>query len=185
MSVFKIVSSENTVPALEIAFRKAQELSTDIVLPATGGVSAMQAIEIAMEIGFSRKLVIVTHVWGMKTPGENSLPSETRVKLEEAGAIIVTAGHAFGGVERAVSGKFGGTYPAEIMANTLRMLCAGVKVCVEIGAMALDAGCIEYQKPIVAMGGTERGLDTACVLTPGYSARIFDTRVHEILCKPY
>jgi len=73
----------------------------------------------------------------------------------------------------------------EIMAHTLRLFCEGMKVCVEIGAMALDAGALKKPRAVVALGGTGRGCDTACVMTPGYSAKIFDTRIHEILCKPY
>jgi len=105
--------------------------------------------------------------------------------LEDAGAIIVTAAHALSGTERAISGKFGGAYPVEIMAHTLRMFCQGMKVCVEVATMALDAGAIKSPRPVIALGGTGSGLDTACVITPGYSAKIFETRVHEILCKPY
>ena len=183
--IFNTVASENTDQALEIAFRKANELQTDLIIPATGGDSARKANDFVHITGFTGRLIVVTHVWGMTTPGENTLTSENRQCLEEAGAVIITAGHALSGAERAISGKFGGTYPVEIMAHTLRMFCQGVKVCVEIGAMALDAGKIEYKQPVVAMGGTGRGLDTACVITPAYSARIFDTRLHEVLCKPY
>jgi hypothetical protein len=130
-------------------------------------------------------VVVVTHVDGMKTPGENEAPADVRKELQDAGAVVITAAHALSGVERSISGKFGGAYPVEIMAHTLRLLSQGVKVCVEISCMALDAGAIAYRRPVVALGGTGRGLDTACVVTAGYSAKIFDTRVHEILCKPY
>lgn len=81
----------------------------------------------------------------------------------------------------------GGVYPVEIMAHTLRLFSQGVKVCVEIGAMALDAGAIREPRAVVVLGGSGsgKGVDTACVITPGYSANIFETRVHELLCKPY
>ena len=99
--------------------------------------------------------------------------------------ILVTAGHALSGVERSLSGKYDGVYPVELMAKTLKLFSEGVKVCVEVGAMALDAGAIRVPKPVVILGGRGRGCDTACVMTPGYSADIFATRIHEILCKPY
>ena len=54
----------------------------------------------------------------------------------------------------------------------------------ENGLMALDCGSIEYGRPVVCVAGTGRGADTVCILTPGYTASLFDTRVHEILCKP-
>ena len=185
MLIFEKISPENTVVALKIAFSKAKELSTDIVLATTTGTSALTAMKLAADADFMNRVIVVAHVWGMKSAGENELMEKERKKLEEAGAYIVTAGHALSGVERALSGKFGGVYPVEIMAHTLRMLSEGVKVCVEITAMALDAGVLKNPCPVIALGGTHRGLDTVCVITPGYSAKIFEARVHEILCKPY
>ena len=185
MLIFEKISPENTAVALKIAFDKAKELSTDVVLSTTSGASALAAMKIAADTDFKGRVIVVTHVWGKKSAGENSLPEEGFKKLEEAGARIVTAAHALSGVERAISGKFGGAYPVEIMAHTLRMLSQGVKVCVEITTMALDAGVLTNPCPVVALGGTGMGLDTACVITPGYSAKIFEARVHEILCKPY
>ena len=185
MLIFEKNSPENTSAALKIAFSKAKELSTDVVLSTTTGASALTAMEFAADTDFKGRVIVVTHVWGMNPSGENELPEKERKKLEEAGACIVTAGHALSGVERAISGKFGGVYPVEIMAHTLRMLSQGVKVCVEITTMALDAGALKSPCPVVALGGTGSGLDTACVITPGYSAKIFEARVHEILCKPF
>ena len=185
MLIFEKISPENTAVALKIAFDKAKELSTDIVLSTTTGASALMAMEFVADADFKGRIIVVTHVCGMKSAGENELPEKERKKLEEAGAYIVTAAHALSGAERAISGKFGGAYPVEIMAHTLKMLSQGVKVCVEITTMALDAGALKNPCPVVALGGTGSGLDTACVITPGYSAKIFETRVHEILCKPF
>ena len=185
MLIFEESSPKNTAVALNIAFNKAIELSTDIVLSTTTGASALTAMKLAAERNFKCPVIVVTHVWGMKYAGENELPEKKRKKLESAGAVLVTAAHALSGTERALSGKFGGVYPVEIIAHTLRMLSQGVKVCVEITSMALDAGVLKGPYPVVALGGTGMGLDTACVITPGYSAKIFEARVHEILCKPY
>ena len=185
MKIFEKASPENTVPALTMAIEKAKELSTDIILATTGGASAFTAMDMAKDAGFVSKLIIVTHVWGMREPGANTLSENDRAKLENSGAIVVTAAHALSGAERAISRKFNGTYPVEIIAHTLKMFSNGVKVCVEIAAMALDAGKAAHDRPSVVLGGTGRGLDTACVMTPGYSANIFDTRIHEILCKPH
>ena len=185
MKIFEQISPENTPVAVKLAIDKAKELETDVVLSTTTGASALTAAEFAAEMGYNGRIIAITHVWGMKAPGENSLSEDNRKKLTDSGVILVTAAHTLSGVERSISGKFGGVYPVEIMAHTLRMLSAGVKVCVEIGAMALDAGAVKEPRAVVALGGTGRGLDTACVMTPGYSAKIFETRIHEILCKPY
>jgi hypothetical protein len=99
--------------------------------------------------------------------------------------LIVTAAHALSAGERAISGGFKGAYPLEIMAHTLRLFGQGTKVCVEAAVMALDADAISFGGPVVAIGGSHRGADTAAVVTPSYSATILNTVVNELLCKPF
>ncbi len=64
------------------------------------------------------------------------------------------------------------------------MLSNGTKVCVEVSVMALDAGLIPYGEPIIAIGGTGKGSDTAVIITPSHASSIFETKIHEIICKP-
>jgi hypothetical protein len=182
MVIFEKISPENTPDTLKIALEKATEMSTDIVLASSTGATAFALLELAEKTNYAGNIVAITSVW---KAGTNPMSGENRKKLADAGVILVTAGHALSGVERSLSGKYSGVYPAELMAKTLKLFCEGVKVCVEIGAMALDAGAIGELRPIIALGGTGRGCDTACVMTPGYSADIFAARIHEILCKPY
>ena len=80
--------------------------------------------------------------------------------------------------------QFGGLYPAEIIAQALRILGQGLKVCVEISTMSLDAGLIPYGEEVVAVAGTGSGADTAVVIATAHSNRFFDTKVKEIICKP-
>lgn len=80
--------------------------------------------------------------------------------------------------------QFGGLYPPDTIANTLRMFGQGVKVAVEISIMALDGGLIPYGEDVVAVGGTHRGADAACVVRPAHSTAAFDTKVVEIVCRP-
>jgi hypothetical protein len=75
-------------------------------------------------------------------------------------------------------------YPPEIIAHALRMFGQGVKVAVEIAVMALDAGLIPYGGPVVAVGGTGKGADSAIVVAPQHSTDIFGVKVQEIICKP-
>ena len=124
-------------------------------------------------------------VYGIAEPGENELPEHVRKDLEAAGVTVVTAAHALSGGERGMSKRFGGVSPVEVVAYALRMFGQGMKVCVEIGLMALDCGSIPYGKPVVAVAGTAYGADTACVLTPAYTANLLDTKVHTVLCKPW
>ena len=112
------------------------------------------------------------------------MPESDRKELLEQGVKILTTTHVLAGGDRACRNKFGGIYPAEIIASALRMLGQGVKVCVEISIMALDAGLIPYGQRIVAVGGTHSGADTAAVILPAHSNSVFDLKVEEILCKP-
>jgi hypothetical protein len=160
-------------------------LRTPIVSATTVGAAGVKLCEIAKEMGFQEKLVIVTHAYGSMEPGKNMLKDEHRETMLGYGAHLITAAHVLSGVERGISTKFQGIYPAEIIAHSLRMLSQGVKVSVEIGCMALDTGAIAYGAEIVCLGGTGHGLDTAVVMTPSHANRIFDTQIHEILCMPY
>ena len=182
MIIFEKITPENTPVAIKLALEKAKETETDIILASSTGASAFAALELASKMEYTGRIIVITSVW---SAGKNRLSDENRQKLTDAGVILVTAAHTLSGVERSISGKFGGVYPVEIMAHTLRLFSEGVKVCVEIGAMALDAGAMREPRAVVVLGGTGGGCDTACVITPGYSAKIFDTRIHEILCMPY
>ncbi len=185
MELFKVNEREkNTARAAEIAIKRAKELGTDIIAASTSGKTALYMEEAAERLGFTGKLIIVTHAYGSKAKGQNIMPEETRALIAEKGAVIVTAAHALSGGERGISTVMKGIYPLEIVAATLRLISAGVKVCLEIGLMAMDAGAIEYRKPVVCVGGTGGGADTVCVVTPAYSSNMLDSRINEILCKP-
>jgi hypothetical protein len=185
MTVFEKKGPVNTDAAARIALAKATELNAPIVASTTRGDAGRRLCEIAREVGFAGEIIIVTHAYGSRTPGENLLTDANRAAMTAAGAKFVTAAHVLSGVERGISRQFQGIYPAEIIAQTLRMLSQGIKVVIEIGSMALDNGAIAYGAPIVALGGTGAGLDTAVVMTPAHANQIFDSNIHEILCMPY
>jgi len=185
MKVFEKPGPANTDETCRIALERAKKVNATIVSATTEGGAGARLCEIAKEMGFSGKIVIVTHAFGSREPGKNALKDEHRKTMLDHGAQLVTAAHALSGVERGMSTKFQGLYPAEIIANSLRMLSQGIKVTVEIGCMALDAGAVDYGTEIVCAGGTGSGLDTAVVMTPSHANRIFETNIHEILCMPY
>ncbi len=178
------VKADNTIESFELAYAKAIELDTDIVLATTSGNTALRFAQFLQKKKFERKVVVVSHAYGTKERGRNAMSEDIRQQLRAEGFIIVTAAHALSGVERGLNNVFKGIYPAEIMAHALRMISAGVKVCVEISLMACDAGAIEYKKPVVCIGGTGKNADTVCVITPTYSASVLETKVNDILCKP-
>lgn len=175
--------SKNTIPTLEAALKRASELELKhIVVASCSGMSAELLLDRVKDFEF--EIVCVTHQVGFYRPGEDEMAPETRKKLTEGGIEVLTTTHLMAGLDRACRIKFGGVYPAEIVASALRMFGQGLKVCVEIAVMALDAGLIPYGVDIVAIAGTSEGLDTAAVIVPAHSQNFFDTKVKEIICKP-
>jgi hypothetical protein len=75
-------------------------------------------------------------------------------------------------------------YPVGIIAQTLRLFGQGMKVVVEIAAMAADAGVIPVDKDVLVIAGSGRGADTAVILRAANSHRIFDMVIKEIIAKP-
>ena len=175
MVLFEKPGKQNVQAAIGVACAKAKELDARLVVASTGGETALLALRELRRLGVEGGLVV---------EGGNKMDQQTRRELEAAGVPIVFATHVLSGVERSLSNKFTGVYPAEVIAHTLRMFGQGVKVCVECAVMALDAGLLPYGKPVVCLGGTGRGADTACLITPAHGNDVLSTKVHEIYCKP-
>ena len=168
----------NTEEIVEIAIKTAKEKNIKDIVVASSTGDVLKLFE-------NEKDLHIVGVTCAYDHGTNYMTEKKRKHFEEIGMDIVTAGHALSGAERCFSRKFGGYGPTEIMAYTLRMFSPGTKVCVEISTMALDAGKIEYKKPVVAVAGTDSGANTILILTPSYSNAILDTKIHEIIAKPY
>src|SRR5512133_1229973 len=64
-----------------------------------------------------------------------------------------------------------------------RLFGQGTKVAVEIAVMALDSGLIPYGVPVISVGGTNKGADTALLLVPSHAATFFDTRIQEVISR--
>lgn len=129
-------------------------------------------------------VVCVAHAYGFGEPGMNDMTKETVDELESEGIRTLFTTHVLSGAERGISKKYGGVHPVEIIADTLRMLGQGTKVCAEIAIMALDAGLIPCGEDIIAVGGTARGADTAVIIRPAHANHVLDTKIKEIICKP-
>lgn len=177
---FKNKGAHNTQATVQLAIKTAKERGIGhIVISSNTGNSAILCA------GSGLHVVCVAHTYGFVEKGENEMTNDMRKKLTDNGIDVLATTHVLSGVERCFSKRYGGTYPTEIMAHTLRMFGQGTKVCVECATMALDAGLIPYGEEIIALGGTGRGVDTAIILSPEHAQCILDTRMHEIICKPY
>ncbi len=171
----------NTERTLALAHERAKALGIDTVLVATtGGATAVRAAEVFS--GFT--VVAVTHSTGFSEPYQQELTPENAAALTRAGVHILTTTHAFGGVGRAVRKKLGTYEVEEIIAFTLRIFGQGMKVVAEIALMAADAGLVPENKPVLAIGGTGQGADTAVVLYPTHAQTFFDLQFAEIICMP-
>lgn len=172
---------QNTEKTLEIARARSQELGLrQAVVASTSGQTGV----LATKYFSGMNLVIVTHCTGYLKPDHQELTRVNRKIIQKAGAYLLTAQHAFGGVGRAVRKKLGTYQLDEIMAYTLRVFGEGVKVAIEISLMAADAGLIRTDELCLSIGGTGSGADTALILKPTYSHTFFDLKVVEILAKP-
>jgi hypothetical protein len=179
---FEKPGKRNTERALQVARDRAAALSIRTVLVATtsgaAGVRAAQFFD-----GY--RVVAVTHSYGFQEPDVCELLPEHRAAMEAAGATVLTCGHTFAGISRAVRKKLGTYEVAEIAAYTLRIFGEGMKVVAEIACMAADAGLARTDELAVAIAGTGHGADTAVVLRPANSEHFFDMEIEEILCLPY
>ena len=180
MEYFERPGAQNTARTLELAVAAAREAGVGslVVATATGATPLLLG-----EAAKGLQIVVVTHTYGMREPGGQELPDQTRRELEGRGMRVVTATHVLSGAERGLSRRFTGVYPVEIMAHTLRMFGQGTKVCVECAVMALDAGAVA-PGPVVCVGGTGAGADTAWILRPAHAADILSTKLDRLICKP-
>ncbi len=170
----------NTEGTIKLALQRARELGLQnvVIASATGYSAAMLLGQQDMHI------VCVTRQAGFKEPGIIEMDAATRQRLEDGGIKVLTTTHLLAGLDRALRFSFQGIYPAEIIANTLRLFGQGTKVAVETAGMALDAGLIPAAVDVIALGGSNEGVDTALILRPAHSQDFFATRIKEIICKP-
>jgi uncharacterized protein len=171
---------ENTEATLAIAAERAEQLGIDeIVVATTTGQTALMARKAMPQ----RKIIAVSYHAGFREPFKLTLDEQKREELRGEGIAVVWGTHALSGIERGISKKLPGAYPALLTSEILRLFGQGTKVAVEVSVMAADAGELRGKR-IIAIGGSSAGADTALVLTPAYQSVFFDLKIHEIICKP-
>jgi hypothetical protein len=153
-----------------------------IVVASTTGATGLLFTEALKESGLN--LVVVTHSAGFRGPNTSEIETETIEKIRANGAKIYTGTILTHSIETSLNAKFNGSYPAMIIANSLRRFGEGAKVCCEIVMMASDAGLIPEGEEVIAVAGTGYGADTVMILKSAASKRFLDLRVLEILAKP-
>ncbi len=178
---FEKPGKENTETALAIARKRAEELGIKtIVVASTVGDTAVRAMDVFK--GF--KIIVVTHVTGMRQPDDQEFDDKNKKIVEAKGGIVLTTTHALGGLSKAMRNKYNTFVLGEVIAGVLRIFGQGIKVVCEMAAMAADSGLVRTDEDIIAVAGSGRGADTAVVMTPAHTHDFFDLKIREILCKP-
>jgi len=178
---FQKAGKENTQDTLRIAKEEALKRGIRFVLVAsTAGETGLAAARLFHESGV--QVIIVTHNSGFKEPGEQEFYRKVREEITILGGIVYTGTHVLRGLGAALRTRYNFSHE-QVVADTLRMFGQGIKVCVEIAAMAADAGLIPAED-VIAVGGSGRGADTAAVIAADSSNRFFNIKVREILAKP-
>lgn len=178
---FDAAGSVNTDETLRLARARADALGIrHVVVATTSGATGARAAEVFRGL----EVVVVSHAFGFATPNASELRPDLKAQIESSGARVLTAGHTFGGVGRAIRQKFATIEVDEIVANVLRLFGQGTKVACEVVMMAADAGLVPAGAEVVAVAGSDNGADTALVVVAANSSRLFDLHVAEVICKP-
>ncbi len=179
---FEGAGVENTEACIEILVSLAKEGFKDFVIASTTGRTGRLAAERLKDFGVN--LVVVAHSVGFKGPNEDEFLPENLEALTKLKAKVYKGTILTHSLETALAKKFSGVYPTLLIAQSLRRLGEGMKVCCEIVMEACDAGLIKEGQEVVAMAGTAKGADTVTIIKSAASKRFLDLRVLEILAKP-
>jgi hypothetical protein len=165
--VFETGGKHNTGATLQIVKERALALGiTQVVLASTHGYTAREAQALLAPEGIRVIAVYICHSHESKGW---SMSSDTRAELEQLGAF---------------SDKHGGCTPEGIVRDTLYRFSQGMKVAVECLLMAADAGLLDMDQEVIAIGGSSDGADTAIVCWPAYPRTFNSLEIREVLAKP-
>ena len=182
---FDTPGKQNTEQVLDAVVERVKKGDIKHVVVASG-TGETGGFAVAKLRGMNTHVVVVTEHCGAVKEGECEMSSTVEADLLKAGARVVRATHVLSGVERGINKKIGGSSRTEAIAEALRALFGqGMKVCVEVTVMAADNGAIPCgEVEVIAIGGTESGADTACVVRPAHANGFFNFEVREMLAIP-
>jgi uncharacterized protein len=116
------------------------------------------------------------------------ISSENRRKLDELGVKVIQGTIPLFGPTFSMRLHLQKTTDLDVMAKTLELISTGTLVCLECVLMAVDAGLVPEGEQVIAVAGTERGLDTGWVIRASASHNLFHpvkgARFVELLAKP-
>lgn len=190
MNLYEQEGIEHTETTLERACERAVELGINqFVVATTTGQTALACARMMpgmRVVGVTMHAVDeVIHVnrHGRKVQAKDP---EIMESARELGVHFYTGVHPFGGaVSSALARTFQGYSAHDVIAEVLkRLFSTGTKVAVECVLMAADGGLLDMGRDVISLGGYRGGADTALVIRPAYSYRLFDLRIRETICYP-
>lgn len=179
---FEKKGPQNTETCVRIVKNLVEEGFKDVVVASTSGRTGFSFANALKTMGTN--VVVVTHSAGFLQPSQKEISPEMVERIQGLGAKVFTGTILTHSIERSLAGEHQGLYPTLLIAETLRRFSQGVKVACEIVMEACDAGLLEEEKEVIAVGGTARGADTVCLILSAASKRFLKLRVLEILAKP-
>ncbi len=179
---FRGVGPQNTPACLDLLEKAVAEGLRHLVVASTTGDSGAQAARRLQ--GKDVNLVVVGHSVGFKGPNIDEFKDEHYQEITRLGGKVLRSTILTHSLETSLAEQFKGTGPSLLIANSLRRLGQGTKVCCEIVMEAVDAGLIPEGEEVVAIGGTARGWDTVALVKSAASKRFLQLSVLEIWGKP-
>ena len=172
---------QNTAATLKAVLERARELGiSQFVVASSTGRTALQAANVIGGQGTIVGVHLSAGLWETYVGPDEALVAEARGQ----GVEFLTCPHALMGASDAAFQSLGAVPLIQVVAHTYYTLSQGVKVAVEDALMAADANLLDMDGEVISIAGTSNGADTALVLAPAYSNKLFDLRIREIIAKP-
>lgn len=178
---FKKTGPENTEVCLEVLKKAQAEGYKYFVVASTTGETGVKAARLLSER--EANLVVVGHCVGFRGPNVDEFLPENYQEIVKHGGKVFKGTILTHSLDTSIAEQFKGSAPTLLIANSLRRLGQGLKVCCEIVMEAVDAGMIPEGEEVVAVGGTARGADTVALLRAAASKRFLSLVVLEIWAK--
>ncbi|MBW1677251.1 MAG: hypothetical protein JRJ79_11755 [Deltaproteobacteria bacterium] len=177
---FEKSGPQNTRACIDILYKLVHDEGyKDVIVASTSGKTGAMAARTLQ--GEDVNLVIVAHSVGFLGPNQDQFSDDAYQEIVRLGGHIYKGTILTHSIETALAKEFSGTYPTLLVANTLRRLGQGMKVCCEIVMEATDAGLIAEGKEVVAVAGTAKGADTVAIIRSAASKRFLDLYVAQIV----
>ena len=169
---------ENTEEVISLVLERAKSRNIQkMVLASTTGYTAK--LFLASVEDKDIQLVVVPWQFSLREEG-NRFPQELVKQFQEKKHIV----HFSTMLLSSGLTELYGTNAQTSLANILRVLGQGMKVCVEITMMACDGGCIKMGEKVIVVAGSHVGADFAVVATAAPSSKVTELKINEIICKP-